>query len=52
MSDANALRFALNYVWEILNTPIEWNGFTFSYAQILVLFIAIVIVGLIAKFFA
>ena len=52
MSDANALRFAINNVWQILNTTIEWNGFTFSYAQILVLFIAIVIVGLIAKFFA
>lgn len=52
MSDGNALRFAVDSVWQALNTTIEWNGFTFSYAEILVLFIAIVIVGLIIRFFA
>lgn len=52
MSDSNALQFAIDNTWQALNTSIEWNGFTFSYAQIFVLFIAIVLVGLIIRFFA
>lgn len=52
MSDSYALRLVVDSVWQAFNTPLMWNGFTFTYGQILVLFIAIVIVGLIVKFFA
>lgn len=51
MSDENALRLAINSVWKALNTSIEWNGFTFSYAQLLVMFIAVVLAIIFVKFF-
>ena len=51
MSDSSALRLVINGAWQALNTSISWNGFTFTYAQILVFFLAIVIVGLIIHFF-
>lgn len=52
MSDSAALRLVINGAWQALNTSITWNGFTFTYGQLLVFFIAIVIVGLIIHFFA
>ena len=52
MSDGSALRIAINGAWQALNQSIERNGFSFTYGQILVLFIAIVIVGLLIHFFA
>lgn len=52
MSDSNALRLLVNGAWQAMNVQLEWNGFTFTYGQILVLFLAIIIVGLIIHFFA
>lgn len=52
MSDSSALRFAINSAWQCYNQSITWNGFTFTYGQLLVLFLAIVICGLIYHFFA
>lgn len=51
MSDDSALRLVINGAWQALNTSLEWNGFTFTYGQLLVLFCAVVIVGLIIHFF-
>lgn len=51
MSDSSVLRLAVNGAWQALNTSITWNGFTFTFGQILVLFIAVVVVGLIIHFF-
>lgn len=52
MSDSSALRLAINSAWQAFNTTLTWNGFTFTYGQLLVLCIAIVIVVMIIKFFA
>lgn len=51
MSDSAALRMAINGAWQAINTQINWNGLTFTYGQLLVLILAIVIVGLIVHFF-
>ena len=51
MSDEKALKFLIDSAWRALNTTIEWNGFTFSYAQLLVMFIAVVLAIIFVKFF-
>lgn len=51
MSDSSALRLVINGAWQAFNMPLTWNGFTFTLGQMLVLFIAIVIVIAIIKFF-
>lgn len=51
MSDSAALRLVVDSAWKALNTSIYWNGFTFTFGEMLVFFIAIVIVGLIIHFF-
>lgn len=52
MSDSSALRFVINSAWQAFNTTLTWNGYTFTYGQLLVLCMAIVIVVMIIKFFA
>lgn len=52
MSDSSALRFLINSGWEVLNIPLEFMGYNFTFGQLLVFTIAIVIVGLIVNFFA
>lgn len=52
MSDSSALRFVIDSAWKALNISVEWNGFIFTYGQVLVFFLAIVICGLILHFFA
>lgn len=51
MSDSSALRLVINGAWQAFNTTLTWNGFTFTFGQLLVLCIAIVIVVMIIKFF-
>ena len=52
MSDSSALRMVINGAWEAFNVPFEWNGFTFTFGQLLVLGLAVVIVVMIIKFCA
>lgn len=52
MSDSEALRFVINSGWQVMNIPLEFMGITFTFGQLLVLMIAIVIIGLIIHFFA
>lgn len=52
MSDSSALRFAINSAWNAFNIPFTWNGFTFTFGQLLVFGMAVVIVVMIIKFFA
>lgn len=52
MSDSSALRLVINGAWQAFNIPFTWNGFTFTFGQLLVFCMAVVIVVMIIKFFA